>query len=302
MNLPVTSARPVVRHLVTSVEPVKNALRVSGHAYLDGRSNDRPGFQAAVRDRDGSREYRFSVSRTATPGLVTEDGGVPCPDSGFDILLNPAELADGSPLPDGLWDLWLTVETAEETATVRIGTERGSGAPTEPLTHTVAAGRTQTVVTGFFAPEDGGYSLDIGGVAHPGPVLVRGTGVRWLRDAPATLELTTRAPADPDAVSYEAVERTSGRRISATASVRDRTLTARLPLEGGGDWQIVLCVRRDGEVTEHPLPASSKPATRRWRRALTPWYAKPYHRKGAGLAVRVDRVNVLQGLRRRVAG
>lgn len=292
-----------LRHRVTAVRTVKNGLVVAGVAYRPGASHDRVGFQAELRHRDGGRRYLLPASRCASPGVT--DGAREVAEAGFEVLLDPAQIADGGPLAKGVWELWLTRIAADgEKGTVRIGDVRDAEVPREPRLHEIettakpakGAKKTPLTVCSYFDPEDGGFCLDVGGTAHPAAGLARRVGARWASASEPTLRLeVTDAPGD--AVVFEAAGPDGERRRGETP-VRDGKAEASFRPDLPGEWTFFL---RTGDGVEIPVPAQSGLGAVQWRQGVQKRYAKP-EGKRKNLVITVGRVDVLKGIRRRIGG
>ncbi|MBB0242836.1 hypothetical protein FNQ90_01620 [Streptomyces alkaliphilus] len=288
---------------ISGARLTRHGMMISGHAYLSGRSNEQVGFEAVLRSVSGTdREYVFAASRTRTPDLVDEEGAS-LPDSGFDLEIVPGELADGTPLPSGIWELWLRVTVGEIRETVRLGVECTEKVRKERLVHVIGKGESAGPVVGYIA-RGKGFCLDVGGHVFPTEVLRRHVGVSWLPDRDACLRISIeKLPPglEPSSISFRA-EDGNGEYIIASPyrDSAEEKPSFILPLETAGEWKIALRVRQGEDAEEVHLPPAPSLIARRWRKGLTPWYARPLPAKKGVMGVRVAKVDVIQGLRRRL--
>ncbi|MEV6109451.1 hypothetical protein AB0M28_32800 [Streptomyces sp. NPDC051940] len=299
-----STALSAVRHRITGVRVEKETLVVTGYAYADGTPNERAGFQAELRNRSTARTYRLSVSRTATPQLVSESGQA-CPDSGFDLVLNAKELAEGAQLPAGVWDLYLTLAVGDSENTVRIGAERAPEVSGDAVSYGIGSKDNATCVVGFFDSEDGGFSVDMGGGLHPEHAMSAvPVSATWQRggDAVMLIKFSALPGVDPSTVSVHAVNE-AGERIPAQMNREGKgVISGTLRFASSGEWRVLHTLNSGDSPEGNSVRAGKLPAPTRWRRGLAPWYAKPYSAKNGGLTVRVAKVDVIGAVKRAARG
>jgi hypothetical protein len=132
----------------------EGVLRVVGCIKRDPALPGDPTVELLLRERDGDREFAASTS-------VIERGDDPL-SLWFDARVEVGRLADGGPLPRGLWDLDLAVRSAGETALVPLGRDRSASIDVSPQRHFLP---DSTTVTVYFSVH-GTLAIDVGGEPH----------------------------------------------------------------------------------------------------------------------------------------
>lgn len=282
-------------HRLTSVRSVKNGLVITGTAFRPGGAGERLGFQAELRHADGTRRYLLPASRVASPDLT--DGGSAVPQAGFEVLIDPGQVADGTPLAEGRWSLWLTCHVGSEDVTVRLGADRDPSVPTAPQEHVIKAGDRRLTVLSCFS-EDEGFVLDAGRVAHRPEAAFDGRiKAQWEGDDSPVIRLEAQGLADGTVV-FEATG-PGGLRQEVRAKVRHGEASGVLSPRIPGQW--AFSVRLSAEGAAIPVPAQSRLGDVKWWQGLHRRYAKPLP-KQKDLVVVVGTVDVLKGAARRVRG
>ncbi|AXK36831.1 glycosyltransferase [Streptomyces armeniacus] len=302
-------------------------VRLAGHAYLRRVDTTEVGTRLVLRERRSAAELVLPVTHTPTPGLDEDhDPGDGCDygHAGFEAVLDPARAgADGGPLPDGLWDVFVEAGARGVTRTVRFGRHRAPEVPGGPVSHVVRVARADgtdacgadaaRVVTRYFTTPHGNLTLDVGERKHPLAERFSVDGVGWAAEGAPVLAVTGRCAVTglpPGALTLRAVpdRRTGGAVREGPAQVaEDGRFAGRLTFADAerGVWRVELRLAVAGRVWTVPVPGGSGDpdapalATGRWRRRGLPWYAKPL-RRGEQLTFRVTRVSLTAALRRRL--
>ncbi|MEU3936350.1 hypothetical protein AB0E85_30575 [Streptomyces sp. NPDC029044] len=295
-----------VRHHVTHAALCGSVLHLAGHGYLHRVATEAVSTELVLRERGSGTEYRLPVTHTATPGLGRDEdeGRYPYDRAGFEAAVDITTCDDGAPLPDGLWDISLTIGAQGICRDVRIGSKRDGGVSGAPTTHIVAGDDEIRAVTLYATRPHGNFTLDIGERKHAVPPQLTVTSVRWAPGTPAELEFTGRCTlaALPDGVLAVHLEDGAGGSAvfpaRACSQVGD-DLVVRVPVTelpaglwtgqlrlGGWAWSLP------------PAPAGLPPA--KWRRHGLPWYAKPVTGQGEEFGLHVARTHLARAVARRL--
>ncbi|GHG95423.1 glycosyltransferase family 2 protein [Streptomyces lanatus] len=298
-----------VRHHVTRADLRGTVLHLAGHGYLHRVETLDVSTELVLRERDSKVEYRLPVTHTATPDAgAGEDGGrFSYERAGFEVSVDIATAADGTPLGDGLWDISLAIGAQGITREVRIGSKRAGDVSGEAATHLVTTAGGLRAVTLYTTHPHGNFTLDLGERKHKvRSRLSLDDVIRWAPDAPTELEFTGRCTlaAHPEGALTVTLRNGKGETVSHRAVPRT---------EGGGSFVVRVPVTElpagvwRGELRlgswSLPLPALPKklpPA--KWRRGTLPRYAKPAPNGGAGFALQVARTDLVRAVARRVKG
>lgn len=99
-----------VRHKVTSIRWSDGALRLDGHAFIHNVDTLDSDSRLLLRHTDGT-EVTVPTRSTGSSHLTRRFGkGTYSYDrAGFTAALDPSTVADGGPLTDGRWQVWLAV-------------------------------------------------------------------------------------------------------------------------------------------------------------------------------------------------
>ncbi|MFI8187338.1 glycosyltransferase [Streptomyces sp. NPDC085946] len=295
-----------VRHRVTRAELRGTALHLTGFGYLHRVATEDVTTGLVLRERDGGSEYRIPVRHTATPGLGKDEdeGRYAYGRAGFEAVVDLGTAADGHPLGDGLWDVFLVIGAQGLTREVRIGHKRDADVSGKPATHLVDVGGELRAVTLYATKPHGNFTLDIGECKHEVLPQLGLHGVNWAPDAPATLEFTGRCTlaAFPDGhlAVHLANERGDTARFPAhPAPEADHAFVVRVPVAElpAGVWA--------GELRVGPwtLPLPQLPddlAPAKWRRRGLPWYAKPADEPSEAFGLQVARTDLVRAVTRRL--
>ncbi|GGZ90510.1 hypothetical protein GCM10010389_31050 [Streptomyces echinoruber] len=295
------------RHHVHRAELRGTTLHLAGHAYLHRVETRDVTTHLLLRERNRGTEYRLPVTHTPTPHLGTDEdhGRYTYDHAGFDATVDLATAANGTPLPDGLWDISLTIGTQGITREVRIGSKRAEHLPGTPTTHLLTGlGDQPRAVTLYTTKPHGNYTLDIGENKHPVRRHLTLDTPRWSAGEPTVLVIEghntlatypenalTAVLTGPDAttVSFPAVPVARTDAFALHIDLRHLTpglWRGELRL---GPWSVPL----------PPLPQDAPPT--KWRHHGRHWYAKPEtNRNGKQLTVRIGRVQPVRGLLRRL--
>ncbi|MET9394546.1 glycosyltransferase family 2 protein [Streptomyces sp. NPDC006624] len=309
----VTDRLPV-RHDLTAAAWTGDGgvLRLTGHAHIETLGAMEPGSGLVLRARGSAHpdvRVPVTVDATARPsGPGTGTGSDETARFTADIDLGRADA--GTPLAEGVWNLFLDARAQGVGRTVRLrraGTDP-DGRRTAPPERRLPPGSRPGPATArpFFTP-NGDFSLEIRR-AEDEPAC-RVTAVAWDPLTPRTL-LVSAHPTESAARHAEFTTLRAERKTGAVREVPllrapDGALTARLDVTGlpPGQWSLTL--RADDPGTRLPVPPPGDLAGTRWFRASRlgrPYYAKPLPpgRQGA-LVLRVAPVRLTAALRRRLA-
>ncbi|MCF1647273.1 glycosyltransferase [Streptomyces indiaensis] len=291
-----------VRHLVNRAELHGTVLHLAGHGYLHRVATEDVSTELVLRERDSGAEHRLPVTHTATPGLGDEEdqGRYRYDRAGFEAAVDITTAADGEPLPDGLWDISLSVGAQGVSREVRIGSKRRSDVSGAPATHLVGSGEALRAVTLYATRPHGNFTLDIGERKHEVLPHLSLDDVRWATGTPAELELTGRCTlaALPGGALAVQLEDGTGRTAAFPVSLgspADGDFIVRIPVTElpAGVWTGQL---RLGPWTLRlpPLPQDLQPA--KWRRRGLPWYAKFAPGRGEEFVLQVARTDLLRAV------
>ncbi|WP_420718593.1 glycosyltransferase [Streptomyces sp. H51] len=288
------------RHHVSRAELRASVLHLAGHAYLHRVETRGVTTELILRERDTAVEYRLPVTHTATPGLGADadEGRFTYDLAGFEAAVDITTAADGGPLGDGLWDLYLSVGAQGISKEVRIGAKRAEGVSAGPSTYLVDVDGVLRSLTLYATKPHGNFTLDLGERKHEVLPRLGLDGIGWAAGAPTELEITGRCALDgyPDGALKVVLDEGRGGTVSFTArQAADGRFVVRVPVRelaagvwGGelriGSWALPL----------PQVPRSLSPAT--WRRRALPWYAEPVRDAGGRFALLVARAGLVRGL------
>ncbi|MFC9681709.1 glycosyltransferase family 2 protein [Streptomyces sp. NPDC056948] len=290
-----------VRHGVTRAELCGTALHLAGYGYLHRVSTEDVSTDVVLRERSSGTEYRLPVTHTATPGLGKEEdkGRYAYENAGFRAVVDITTAADGTLLPDGLWDISLAIGAQGITREVRIGSKRDAGLSGAAATHILHTPGGIRAVTLYATKPHGNLTLDIGERKHKVLPQVSLHTVGWAPDTPRELEFAGRCTlaAHPDGALTVHLEDGQGDTAvfpARTVSQPDGDFVVRVPVTelAAGRWTGRL--RLGPWSSDLPaLPANLAPA--KWRRRGLPWYAKPVAERRSGhFALEVARTHLLR--------
>ncbi|MFI1563938.1 glycosyltransferase [Streptomyces sp. NPDC020490] len=282
------------RHHVSRAELRGTELHLAGHAYLHRVVTQDVTTELILRERDTAAEYRLPVTHTATPGLGADadEGRFTYDLAGFEAAVDITTAADGGPLGDGLWDLYLSVGAQGISKEVRIGAKRAESVSAGPSTRIVAIGEELRSLTLYATKPYGNFTLDLGERKHKVLPRLSLDGIGWAAGVPTELEFTGRCALDayPDGALRVVLDDGQGGTVSFAARhvADDGRFVVRVPVRdlpagvwGGelriGGWALPLT----------PLPRDLPPAT--WRRRALPWYAEPVRNANERFALLVAR-------------
>ena len=294
-----------VRHRVTRAELRGSSLHLAGHGYLHRIATEDVTTELLLRERGSGTEYRVPVAHTPTPGLGKEDdeGHYVYETAGFEVSVDVDTAADGSGLPDGLWDISLVIGAQGISRAVRIGSKRDVAVPAAAATHIVDSGGQARAVTLYTTTPHGNFTLDIGERKHGVLPQVSVSTVRWAADAPTELEFGVRCTLAglPDGALALHLEDGQGGTAAfpAHASPSGAEVVVRVPVAelAAGLWAGRL--RLGGWAWGlPPVPKDLVPA--KWRRRGLPWYAKPVADHGEAFVLQVARTDVVRAVARRL--
>ncbi|MCT2594476.1 glycosyltransferase [Streptomyces sp. N2-109] len=253
-------------HRLDSCTAVDGTYRITGHASLRRLSTDGVDTALVLRERGGTTEYRLPVTPVTPVTPVEADA-----EAGFEVTLDPVRAAEGKPLPDGLWDLYLDVGAQGVVKRVRFGAERGPEAGDgQPLTQLVRTPAHGLAVTAYFTTPHGNLSLDVGEGKHQVPSQLQVDETGWAPgERSPVLAVTghcTLAWFPPGALTLHASPdaESAGARQGPVEVRDDGRFTARLPLpdRGAGPWRVSLRLTIADRAWTLPLPSPPPPPTR----------------------------------------
>ncbi|MBO2451976.1 hypothetical protein J4573_33155 [Actinomadura barringtoniae] len=247
----------------------ESAVRVIGWIKRDPALPGEPSLEVLLRERDGDREF-------AAPTKQLEPGDDPL-DLWFDAHIKVNSVADGGPLPRGLWDLDLAVRYEGESVLVPLGRDRSTSIDVSPQRHFL---RDSTTVTVYFSVH-GTLAIDVGGEPHT----AGSTGadaVVW-KESDEELEITGHLDFHDSAMPVSATltlrEQATGRVYEVIAMLESKqtglAYKADIPMTRAliddplprGAWDAFLILGFSGLHRELRLMAPDRPAeTQVWRR------------------------------------
>lgn len=294
-----------VRHRVTRAELRGSSLHLTGHGYLHRIATEDVTTGLLLRERDSGTEYRLPVTHTPTPGLGKEDdeGHYAYETAGFEVSVDVGTAADGSGLPDGLWDISLVIGAQGISRAVRIGSKRDGSVSGAAATHIVDGGGQARAVTLYTTTPHGNFTLDIGERKHRVLPQVSVSTPRWAADTPTELEFDVRCTLAgfPDgALAVHLEDGLGGTAVfPARPSLSSTDLVVRVPVAelSAGLWAGQLRLG-DWAWDLPPVPEDLVPA--KWRRRGLPWYAKPVADQGEVFALQVARTDLVRAVARRL--
>ncbi|MFB8774675.1 glycosyltransferase family 2 protein [Streptomyces broussonetiae] len=292
-------------HQLTRAELRGTTLHLSGYGYLDRVASQGITTALVLRERSTKTEHQLPVTpaSTADPGTGADGDHDDHAQAGFTVTADLTTIADGKPLGDGLWDLFLTIGAQGLSKTVRIGSKRTTDAFHGLTTHVLPADDTLRAVTLYATKPHGNLTLDLGENYHDVLAHLSVDSPRWAADSPTEIEFTGRYTLGfhPDdalalvldngqgAVIVHPVHPTPGKE-----SFTVRVPVTRLP---AGSWTGALQL---GPWTL-PLPALPKNAApAKWRRRGLPWYAKSLPSDDGQFSLIVAKTDLLKALTARV--
>ncbi|MEQ7128103.1 glycosyltransferase [Actinopolymorpha sp. B11F2] len=276
-----------VSHQLMTYSLTGSELHLTGTAGLDRvLAPEDSTIEIAVRERDTeSPEYSVTASHTD--------------ERGFEARLNILDVADGRPLPDGIWDLYIRVRRGGFTRTARLGSQRTSELRTTTALHLADDGNggLQAVATYFTVPY-GNLSVDIGESKHSLSDAVRLDRAVWDGTSLAVDGQFDLVDHNPVAVALHAEDGI----IRTMPIVSDSgRFTARFDVGDlpEGEWTVHIRVGTTDTYRDIPVPSQhSLTGGVRWGKPFQwPRYARQVP-GSASLAIRVGRINLVWRARR----
>ncbi|MFF3764585.1 glycosyltransferase family 2 protein [Streptomyces sp. NPDC001922] len=306
------------RHRVEAAVLTGSELRLTGHARLRRVPTTTEGLRTelVLRERGTGAEHRLPAERTPTPGLGADEdaGAYDYSRAGFAATVDLATAADGTALPDGLWDLHLAISVDGFTKEIRLGSRRTEAVPHQPATHLVATADGAAPVTLYSTKPHGNLTLDVGEQKHQvAPLLGAGNAAWSTEDGILTVSGTCELAGLPEGTLRVRLTETTGTTGTTEEIVvpvpapgddpaaplfPEGRFAVAVPLTrlSAGDWSVSLHLGTGpGRSWELPVPAEPTLPAARWRRGILPRYAKPVPRTET-LTLRVDRVKPLKAL------
>ena len=272
-----------VHHTLKSFHCSTGSLRITGNARF-GNVAPAPKVEVVLRRRrEPSQEFVAAATTTE--------------DHGFEASVNLLTVADGEPLPDGLWNVHLQISQQGISRTPWL---RGRGSDelvTDPaLTFATVGSGTKWTARAFLTPT-GALSLDVGGKEAKVAKAFDGWAVSW-----AGTDLLVRGTAVLRVEAPLAVAIGNGAADFRTFPVKadGMRLSARVPVAElpEGRWGVHL---RVGVVDDHRavfIPAQPQLPKQSWRTSLGSMSATSIARAQT-LTLRVE---AAQSRRKRFAG
>ncbi|MGW0703983.1 glycosyltransferase [Streptomyces sp. NPDC002867] len=297
-------------HRLDSIELATGTGRLSlrGHGYLRRIPQDDTGIELLLRERKSGAEHRFPTTRITVPGLGEDHdgGGYDYSGAGFVAEIDLTTAAgDGTRLPRGLWDAFLTVRVQGLTREIRIGNQRLPEVVSTQRTYVVADGDDDIFgVALYYTHPYSNLTVDVGENVHKVPDKLRTKGARWAQGKTGILEVfgDLRFAAPPAGTLGVELRDETGRTVAVPGVVDGGTFSVAVPVHrlALGTWRLaVLLTAGDGVARwTWRVPAQPKLPGGRWRHRGLPTYAKPI--EDDGLVLRVGRVAVAKALARRV--
>jgi CDP-glycerol glycerophosphotransferase len=305
--------RVKLRQHFTALTWRDGVLSVEGSAHIAWLPAADTTVSLVIRRRDGDIEYSLPIRRV---GAIADGAFDP---HTFLCDIDVATLADGDPLPTGLWDLFVIVEGAGIAKRARFGSRRVGTPDTTARMHAVHGVSSAVLVTPYFTNPYRNLTLDVGCIKHEVDERIGEPTAAWAdgdRPAPrvtGSLEITGVAP---DAVSLVLSPAAGGAhtqstyRIPATltesggfttyvADVRPSSAADGLAMPDGR-WSISVEFAEGGISRTISVPGFEDRA-RRWWRGLRPSHIKPRVAEDGGLHVVVSPVDPVRALKRRLA-
>ncbi|CAM5691915.1 glycosyltransferase family 2 protein [Streptomyces chartreusis] len=293
-----------VRHQVTRAELHGTTLHLAGHGYLHRVATEDVSTELVLRERDTKAEFRLPVTHTTTPrlGADEDNGHYRYEKAGFEASVDITTAADGSPLPDGLWDISLAIGAQGITREVRIGSKRATALSDKAATHVMNTTEGPRAATLYTTHPHGNFTLDLGEQKHTVlPHLGLDDRARWASDAPTELEFTGRCTlaAHPNGALTVTLANNQGDSASFPVSATGATFVVRVPVDKlpAGIWHGELRLG-DWALPLPALPSGLTPA--KWRRHALPWYAKPTSDNDTGFALHIAKTDLLKAMTRRI--
>lgn len=292
-----------VRHRVSRAELRHTTLHLAGHGYLHRVATENVTTELVLRERDTTAEFRLPVTHTTTPGLGTDEdeGHYLYEKAGFDAAIDITTAADGSALPDGLWDISLAIGAQGITREVRIGSKRTADVTGKAATHIMNTPEGPRAATLYTTHPHGNFTLDLGEQKHTVlPHLSLDDHVHWATDAPTELEFTGRCTLASHPKAALTIDLSNDRGDSAPfpVSTSGNTFVVRVPVTElpPGIWKGELRIG-NWALPLPTLPSNLTPA--KWRRRALPWYAKPAPVNENGFALHIARTDLVKAIARR---
>lgn len=294
-----------VRHHVTRADIRGTVLHLAGHGYLHRIETLDVSTELVLRERDSKTEFRLPVTHTQTPdvGADEDEGRFTYDRAGFEATVDITTAADGSPLPDGLWDISLAVGAQGITREVRIGSKRAADVSGEAATHIVETSEGSRAVTLYTTHPHSNFTLDLGERKHAVlPQISLVDTIRWAPDTRTELDLTGRCALAgyPEGALTVALEDGHGgiAVFQASQVAESGGFVVRVPVTelSAGVWRGELRIGR-WALPLPELPGNLAPA--KWRRRALPWYAKPAQDGSEGFALQVAKTDVVRAVAKR---
>ncbi|RSN68158.1 MULTISPECIES: hypothetical protein [Actinomadura] len=241
---------------LTEIGWTGSALRLAGR--LEHRGT--PRLELLLRERGGEAVVRV-------PATARTDG----PHVAFEARIDVAAVAGGAPLPGGVWDAGLSVDSADA-----VPLARAPGLDASPQRGFLDGG---TTVAAYISPL-GTLAIDVGGRTHPAGS-VRADGLRWderTEHVEVSGRLDVAGLATPISATLHLRER-RGRAYEVICMLDDRPeglhYTAVLPVTRTfideplprGTWEVWLRLGFSGMHRELRVLAPAEPVdVRVWRR------------------------------------
>ncbi|WP_306319626.1 MULTISPECIES: glycosyltransferase family A protein [unclassified Streptomyces] len=279
-----------LHHRLTSYEFTGSELHLTGESrWKETHSTDGLRVTVVLRER-GSAEVEYTTEAKFVD------------DNRFEATVDLLTCAQGAPLRDGIWYVFLRAAQGDATKTVRFGSRRAPGMNTNRCLHMASNGCGGIRGTAaYFTQPHGNLSLDLGEQKYSAPRVVHVDSANW---SGTNLMLRGRIPAHHGSGDLALRVTEHG------GSVRELDLphqqgefTTVIPMDrlGRGSWSLKVCADRSSKSEEWLVPATTVPTGIRWQKLFSlPAYAKPLP-DHATLTFRVDSVRPWIGLQRRVS-
>ncbi|MFI1368877.1 glycosyltransferase family 2 protein [Streptomyces griseochromogenes] len=294
-----------VRHHLTRAELHGTTLRLAGHGYLHRVATQDVTTELALRERDRGTEYRLPLTHTATPGLGADQdqGRYTYGLAGFEAAVDVTFAADGKPLADGLWDIFLAVGAQGLSKEVRIGSKRAADVSGTTSTRVVAGNGGLRAVTLYTTKPHGNFTLDLGEAKHQVQPLLHIDDICWASGVPTQLQFTGRCDLAEYPTNALVLALSNGNGEAAEFPVQQiagtRDFRAAVPVDSlpAGIWTGELRLGK-WAVPLPALPTNLAPA--KWRRRTLPWYARPVPSAAEHFALRVAKTDLIKALAQRI--
>jgi hypothetical protein len=269
-----------------------------------------------VRERGGETEYVVDTTPhpVSAPELVVGPENVDMSEAGFEARIDPLAVADGQPLPDGMWDVLIRIVIGELTVERRFGGDHAPTIDTTRRVRVVPHGDEAKTVTPYFTSWFENLSLDVGRTAAAHELRLDAEPPQWDEARPATLviEGTTNASGLSGDSLVARLTGPEGATVDVPTSITeeagaDARYAASIDLTsadgeralGDGSWEITVQLLIPGLETAIPVPNPNGLPTIRWWRGLRPMHAR-VPASDDGLELRIKPVDLGRALRRRL--